>query len=281
MKRSLVFCAIALVAVAANSALATVNVQLNLRYDNPGDESQGGSYELLVLSGGDGVTGIVAAVDNINNDAAAAGTGTSGYDVFQSQQIGTAVEIVAGDDLTAPLSGVGTSGGPNAGQDDLFTGNSAWDNSALIASGTFGAARPSFTTIGAINSTTAANTIDGSSVVAAATLGTLSVRGDGVASDGLLPGDANRDGSVGAADVSALSGGFGTAGGWDEGNFTGGATIGAADVSTLSGNFNGTSASPGTAPVLPLSAAGSVPEPTSVVLVGLGLSMLGLGRRRS
>ncbi|BAM05282.1 beta strand repeat-containing protein [Phycisphaera mikurensis] len=50
-------------------------------------------------------------------------------------------------------------------------------------------------------------------------------------------GDANLDRTVGAADVSVLSGNFGQAAGWAGGSFDGDGQVGAADVSVLSGNF--------------------------------------------
>lgn len=271
MKRSLTFCAIALVAVLAQSASAQLNVQLNLRYDNPADESAGGTWELLAGSDGGGIAGLVALVDGINNDAAAAGS--SGFEVFESQQVGSVVEVVTGSDLDAGSldldvgQGAGTTGNV---ADDLFPGNSPaiWANNALLASGTFGSTRPAFLTdSGTLNA--GANEFSGTSAVAA-TVANWTVRGDSVATDGLLPGDANRDGSVGPADVSALSGGFGGAGGWDQGDFSGNGTVGPEDVSALSGSFGSSSTAP---------AISAVPEPTSLVLLGLA-GFAGLGRRQ-
>ena len=140
--------AIALAIVFAPTAGAEVNVQLNLRYTDPADESAGGTWELLAGSESTGIAGIVVLVDNLNNDATA--TGSSGYEVFQTQQVGMVVEVVTGSDLIPPLDldvglGVGTTGNV---EDDLFPGNSPaiWANNALFASGTFGSARPSFLT---------------------------------------------------------------------------------------------------------------------------------------
>ena len=84
-----------------------------------------------------------------------------------------------------------------------------------------------------------------------------------------LVGDANGDGTVDFLDVSALSGGFGGPGDWQQGNFNGDAIIDFLDVSALSGNF-GMSVTP---------ALTAVPEPSAGVLLLVGL--LGLGRRRS
>ncbi|MEM8947179.1 MAG: PEP-CTERM sorting domain-containing protein [Planctomycetota bacterium] len=256
----------------AHTARADVNVQLNLRYDNPGDESLGGTWELLAGSTGGGLAGLVALVDNINDDAIAAGG--SGYAVFESQQVGTVVEIVTGHDDTGLTSGAtdlglgsGTTGNV---ADDLFTGNSPaiWAENVLLASGSFGAIRPTLLpTSGTL--TAGANEFSGSAAVEA-TVANWTVRGDGVATDGLLPGDANRDGNVNASDVSALSGGFGGAGTWDQGDFSANGTVGPEDVSALSGNFGGSATPP---------AISAVPEPTSLVLLSLA-AIAGLGRRQ-
>ena len=149
-KRAL--CAIALVAIFSPGADAglevepLVNVQLNLRYDDPADESAGGTWELLAGSTAGGIAGLVALIDNINNDATAAGS--TGFELFLSQQVVTVVEIVTGSILQPPLTtDVGTGFGRTGNvEDDLFPGNSPviWTNNALLASGSFGGIRPSF-----------------------------------------------------------------------------------------------------------------------------------------
>ncbi len=278
MKRSLIFCAIALVAVAANSALAAVNVQLNLRYDNPADEAAGGTWDLLVLSDGGGIAGVSVLVDNVTGAAAA---GTTGYGVFETQIVGTVAEIVAGHDdagLAGGASdiglGVGTTG---AVADDLFAGNSpTWDNSALIASGAFGATRPSFlATSGSLAA--GANELSGGAAVAT-TMGTMSVRGDGVATDGLLGGDRDRNGSVSLGlDIVPMLGNLGNPGGWDDGDFDGSGDVSLGlDIVPILGNL-GLSATP---PAVS-AAVSSVPEPTSLVLAGsIALAVVGMRRRR-
>ncbi len=292
--------AIALVAFSATTAQAQVDTQLNLRYDDPNDEAAGGTWDLLVQSAGpnglaglrvviDGITG-VTGVDTPGSAITAnadAFDNTSSVFRFQPFGGGSAIEIIAGDDLAGALIvGVGSgSGASNIASDDLFPGNSpVWDNSSLLASGTFGAIRPAFLEVDPANG----NLSPGSTVYAlanefaavasdpvlAATIGDVSVRGDGVASDGLLAGDANRDGSVDGNDFSILALNFNSAGGWDEGDFNSSAAIDGNDFSALALNFNGSSAPPALSGV-------ATPEPTSAALAALALiSFVGVRRKR-
>ena len=172
-------------------------------------------------SDGGGVAGLTVLIENINNDAAQAGT--TGFEVFETQQVGSVIEIVTGSDLEAPLNldvglGPGTTGNV---PDDLFPGNSPeiWANNALLASGTFGDVRPSFL----LSSGTLAaevNEFDITEEAIAAPFGALSVRGDSVRTDGLCPGDADRDGDVDGDDFNLLAFSFGNGGsGWGQGNF--------------------------------------------------------------
>lgn len=269
MKRSLIFCAIALVAITAHTASADVNVQLNLRYNDPADESAGGSWDLLAgTDNASGIAGISVLIDGISGVGA---TGASGYEVFETQTVGSVVEIVTGSDMVAPLDAVGAAGFAGNVADDLFAGNSPaiWASNTLLASGTFGATRPAFlTTSGTLAA--GANEISGTAAVAA-TLNT-SVRGDSVATDGLTLGDANRDGTTNGLDFSILSSNFNTAGtDWDLGNFNSDAAgTNGLDFSILSSNFNATATPP---------AISAVPEPTSLVLLSLGLCGLAARRR--
>ncbi len=265
--------AVALMAVGVSVAQAATQIQLNLRYADPNTEASGGTWELLAKTdNAAGIAGISVDIANINNDAVGAGVSDGGgFEVFQSGDFGGIINIAAGDDLTSVTNGVGISVGTSA--DDLFPGSSPiWDNSSLFASGTFGAVRP------VIQATTAVNEFDANdgSTAASAVVPTFSVRGDGVNLDTLLPGDANRDGTVSAADVSALSGGFGIGATWDVGDFNSSGSVSAADVSALSGSFGLTSSS------VPLGALGaaSVPEPGSMALLGISSLALLLSRSR-
>ncbi len=262
----LVLIAVALAAVCATTAQAVVDVQFNLRYTHPADPNQGGSWDLLVQSNAaNGLAGAVFILDGItgvtgiNTPLSAITPGvfenvTSVFG-FQPTGVGTEVKIIAADDLDGPLIlGVGTgTGSPgNVPDDDLFPlplSSSGWDDSALIASGTFGAPRPTIISVGANEFDSDPNDISLSAI------GLVSVRGDSVSIDGLLPGDANRDGTVGAADVISLSDGFDDSSnptGWNNGDFNTNGDTGPENVSALSGNF-GLSATP--------PAIGSVPGP--------------------
>lgn len=278
MKRSLIFCAVALMAVAtANTVQAAVDVQLNLRYDNPADESAGGSFDLLILSdNGNGVAGVSVLIDNIDAAPTAAGAADTGFNVFETQTVGTVTEIVTGTDLVTPNTGVGLGViGSNGGvADDLFDGNSPfWDGSALVATGTFGSTRPSFVmTSGTLDA--GANDFVGTTATET-TLDTMSVRGDGVATDGLLPGDANRDGVVDVpGDGFILVANLGAAGAvWDQGDFNSSTTVDVpGDGFILVANLGGSTTPP---------AISAVPEPSSALLALCGLSLLGFRRNRS
>lgn len=272
MKRSLIFCAIALVAVTAHTASAVVNVQLNLRYTDPNNEAAGGTWELLAGSDAGGIAGIVALVDNINNDALAAGS--TGFDVFESQQVNTVVEVVTGSDLDTPATDVGLGAGTTGNvADDLFPGNSPaiWANNALLASGTFAGTRPAFlTNSGTLDA--GANEFSGSNAVAA-TVGVWSVRGDSVATDGLVPGDFDRNGNVDLfGDVLTALGNVGVGTTWDEGDIDSSGSISLFDdvLPALNQVGNGT-----TPPAI-----GAVPEPTTIVLLSLASAGLLAVRRK-
>ncbi len=250
--------AIALAIALAPSAGAVVNVQLNLRYTDPADEAAGGTWELLAGSTDNGIAGLTVLVEDINNDAAV--SASAGFEVFESQQVGTVVEIVIGSDLQPPLDtdiglGAGTTGNV---EDDLFPGNSPaiWANNALLSSGTFGASRPEFL-ITTLDLAAGVNVFNAGFAVAE-NFGTLAVRGDGVDSDGLQLGDANRDGVVDLADLFIVNTNLGQNGGWDQGDFNSDGIVNNTDL------------------VL----QGIVPEPTTMALVCLAaIGSMGMRRR--
>jgi hypothetical protein len=86
-----------------------------------------------------------------------------------------------------------------------------------------------------------------------------------------IPGDANHDGAVDAADAAAMAGSWGQSGkGWEDGDFNHDGTVGPADASILAANWGGTAESH----------AAAVPEPGALVLLAAGLLAMALRRRR-
>ena len=84
-----------------------------------------------------------------------------------------------------------------------------------------------------------------------------------------LAGDLDGNGEVAFADFLTLSANFGQALGYSDGNIDLDGDIAFADFLTLSANFGKTPA-----------AASAVPEPSGLILIGLGGLLLGRFRRR-
>ena len=83
-------------------------------------------------------------------------------------------------------------------------------------------------------------------------------------------GDANLDGNVDFPDFLALSAGFGGKGGWADGDFDGNGQVEFPDFLALSANFGESK-----------TAAASVPEPSSLLILLLGLVAVDIRRRLS
>jgi hypothetical protein len=302
MKRGLVFslCALALAAY-CGQAQAAVNMSLNLRYTDPADPTEGGTFQLVAKTDSpNGISALNAYLSNINADATLKyGNGTTitattlaaitntGAVVFQTPVTGGFNLLYGQDTANGPVvknvgRGAGTPG--NITTDPLR--NSAWDNSALLISGTFGGTRPAFISAGT-NSSDAnvfanANTVTplaSGDVTAAGTVTTI-VRGDSVTTfglntnpaAGLRPGDINRDGTTNIGDFAILQNNFNGSGkGWDTGdvNDDGNANIG--DFSVIQNNFNQSAPAPVTA----------IPEPASLAIAGLAVCGLLAVRRRA
>lgn len=277
----------AIVALAALPASAAVDVQLNLRYTDPANATGGGTWELLVKSSAanglaglsvniGGNLGVTAANTPSNAITPNTSVFTNTDNVFVFAPLAGLTNIALGEDFApnpAPpvVVGVGTATFPIASgrrqDDDLFANGvftDFWDNSTLVASGSWTGARPTLTA-----ANVQANEYNaGVTAGVQATIGTVSVRGDSLALGEIFAGDANRDGRVNINDFSLLNTNYGKPGtfAWGDGDFnssTGGTNeVNINDFSLLNGvNYNG--APHGAVPFA------AVPEPGSLTLLGL------------
>jgi hypothetical protein len=307
MKRGLILslCAMALGAFAQVASAQTpvpgsaVNVSLNLRYTNPANPAAGGKFYVVAKStnvgGFGGLAGLSINISNIDSASAVFGSAAeNGYTLSTRTTLGDNlapagnspykltsggfVNLVYGQDPNIAVKaniakGAGTDG--NTAADPLR--NTNWANATVVFSGTFGAARP------VIGPGTDANVFSTATAIGQAAAITGVVRGDSErslnlegANKGLYAGDANRDGTVNAADLGLLLNNYdGSNKAWDQGNFNstaGGANtlVNAADLGLLLNNYDKT----GT----PVSVA-AVPEPGSIALAVIGLAVTVFGRR--
>lgn len=308
MKRGLILtlCALALGAF-AQSAFAqdvpvpgsAVNVSLNLRYTNPANPAAGGKFYVVAKSanvgGFGGLAGLSINISNIDSASAVFGTAAeNGYVLSTRATLGDNlapagnspykltsggfVNLVYGQDPTIALTqnvakGASTTG--NTPTDPLR--NTNWNNATVVFSGTFGASRP------AIGGVTDANVFSSATAAGKAAGVTAIVRGDSArtlnlegANKGLYAGDANRDGTVNAADLGLLLNNYdGSNKTWDQGNFNnvaGGANtlVNAADLGLLLNNYDKTG--------VPVAVA-AVPEPGAIALAVIGFAATVFGRR--
>lgn len=305
MKHSLILslCVACLAAFGISSAQAAIDVSLNLRYTDPADPSEGGTWTLVaVASGNDGIAGLAAHLDpntitGLDVSASVIGNGNSAINGLPATtNLDLGHEILGGNlgILTDPndgyfellygqdpndgvVTGVGA-GTASIGPDPLF--NSAWDGASIIASGVFGSTRPAFSSI----LEGEANEIEtGTGNIVECAVGgclTFTVRGDSLdtlglespVGAGLQAGDLNRDGAVGPSDLGTLGANWdpaGTTNGWEDGDINGDGAVGPSDLGTLGANWD-----PAGSNTIP-----PVPEPASAALLILG-SFLGLGIRR-
>jgi hypothetical protein len=256
---------------------ATVTLSLNLRYTDPADMTEGGSWDLMAKTTGSfGISGITAVIDGIDLSGITLNTQIGGLPVA-SRQSGSVVEFTYLQDLSGTVpkrANVGRGGSTpgNVVKDDLFLGAAnSYDNFARIASGSFGATRPSFTVYPEVggspttvqeytDATLTAFTPSDTNITLG---GGDGVRGDSVALDGLLIGDSTRDGAVTNGDFTSFVNNFYEQnGGWDRGDFNDDGIASIFDYNAIINNFFQVTPSP---------ALHAVPEPASAILVCAGL----------
>jgi len=143
--------AVMLITIAPGSAIATSDVALNLQYDNPSLPAAGGTWELVVKTDNAlGIAGLSAYLTNAGTTADFTspylGTTPAFGDVQVLHDFSGTLNVVFGFDLdgSGDEAGVGTGVGTNGNQPVDPLGDAAWNNVALIASGTFGSSLPAF-----------------------------------------------------------------------------------------------------------------------------------------
>jgi|GEM_PF-2850552 len=277
MKRSLALCAAFAVAVCVSSVRAD-DLNLDLQYN-----AGAGTWQLFAeitnvgtgtADGSNGLAAVRALLDNID-------FGTDGDAVTISDDIGSINPVQTDSGPRLPVLDLGGTIDVLYGQDisdaESVVGGIGVGGPSLIASGSYSGAIPAFGMDGLLSSD--ANFL----AVAAPGAQTAAFAPDNITTEvneiveQLLLGDANNDGAVTGADLSAVANAFGNVGPPNDGTLIGDANddgaVTGADLSAVANNFGN---------VLPsLSASiATVPEPSSALLVVSGLVLAIATRRR-
>jgi hypothetical protein len=130
----------------------SIDMSLNLQYTMPSDPAMGGNWTLVAkTNNANGIASINAILSNVNAAGIAYQSGIGAMSKSGNPfviQNGSLVELLYAQDLSIPAAVV-TDVGRGAGTPgnlaiDPFN-DPAWNNSAVIATGTFGAIKPAFT----------------------------------------------------------------------------------------------------------------------------------------
>jgi len=253
-----------------------LDVALNLRYTDPADPSEGGTWSLVAISDDPNSTGLTRLTVRLT-DMPPSGTVDSsiGQDIngggLQIGTFGSETEFIYGQDLdpNSLVLNVGLIGGPSdQGADPL--NDPEWDNASVIATGAISdlTPRPAFTSAAGIIR------LSDSSFVQAV-VGLINVRGDSECGLGLDPGtclekcDLNRDGFCGPADLGLLGINWdptGMTNGWDNGDLNDDGAVGPTDLGLIGINWSPTGLT-------------VVPEPSGLILLTIA-SVGFISRRR-
>jgi len=145
------FVCAALIAASAATACAQNNVKLslNLLYDGPNPGTSGGHFQLVAQTTSTfGLASVNSFISNINTTGILYGPGINADTIAGSPLVveGNPVNLLYAQATTQPGVVINVGKGPGTGGNLLFDvlGDSTWNNSAFIASGSFGTAKPAF-----------------------------------------------------------------------------------------------------------------------------------------
>jgi len=150
MIRSYLMCCAVACAVLFSSVATAANVDLslNLEFNDPADQSSGGTWTAVAKADESGLAGVSILAMDVDAAPTSINSAITGFNIFLTQTVGPVTEAVTGSDLVVSIFDVGVIGGtwasnyvdpvgiaPLPGQADLgsFTGGAA------VIAGTFSA----------------------------------------------------------------------------------------------------------------------------------------------